>query len=168
MRKPLDDLDKCIIRELQKNGRTTNLEISRKLSVSEGTVRKRLERLVQSRVLQIVGVVDPFKIGYSYYTNIELKVELSKIEAVSDTLARMREVSLVGITAGAYDVFATAAFRSSEEFMGFITNKLAKIPGILGIQTSQLLNVKKREYTWRLEGAQAPGRMRRPRAGTRG
>ena len=47
----LDTIDRKIIRILQRDGRTPNVEIARQAGISEATVRKRLERLVSEGVI---------------------------------------------------------------------------------------------------------------------
>ena len=55
----IDGVDCAIIQLLQKDGRITNIEIARKLKVSEATVRARMKRLIDDEIIQIVAVSDP-------------------------------------------------------------------------------------------------------------
>ena len=59
----LDMLDRDIINELQDNGRRPFSEIASKLKVSEGTVRKRVKKLMDMDVFKIAGLIDPGKYG---------------------------------------------------------------------------------------------------------
>ena len=59
----MDALDLAIVEQLQLDGRKPYTEIAQALSVSEGTVRNRVSRLVDDQILQIVGVVDPHILG---------------------------------------------------------------------------------------------------------
>jgi DNA-binding Lrp family transcriptional regulator len=43
----IDELDRQLILELQKDGRQQYVDLARKLGVVEGTVRKRVKRLLQ-------------------------------------------------------------------------------------------------------------------------
>ena len=54
----MDQLDTQIIRILQKDGRASNAGIARAVGVSEGTVRRRLKRLVQEEFIQVVALLD--------------------------------------------------------------------------------------------------------------
>ncbi|MHB1416569.1 MAG: Lrp/AsnC family transcriptional regulator, partial [Chloroflexota bacterium] len=54
----LDQLDRQIVALLQKNGRLANQEIGRQLGVTEGTVRKRLERLLAEGWIRVMAVAD--------------------------------------------------------------------------------------------------------------
>ena len=61
----MDELDLRIIGSLQKDGRTSNSDLARELGVSEGTIRRRLWRLVQRDVIRITAVPNIEKMGYA-------------------------------------------------------------------------------------------------------
>ena len=60
----MDPIDAEIIKILQDDGRASNAGIARKLMVSEGTVRRRLKKLVEDEFIQIIALPDPRKMGY--------------------------------------------------------------------------------------------------------
>lgn len=53
----MDEKDWAIIEILQKNARTSNSDIGRELNVSEGTVRKRIQKLTEEGVIRRFTVV---------------------------------------------------------------------------------------------------------------
>ena len=58
-----DDIDRQLIRLLEKDARQSSEQLAKKLAVSSTTVRRRLRRLIQQGVLRIVAVVEPKKAG---------------------------------------------------------------------------------------------------------
>ncbi len=56
--KKMDDKDKKLISILQKNGRTSLSEIGKELEMSHVAVSKRLDRLVQSEIVQVTAGVN--------------------------------------------------------------------------------------------------------------
>ena len=84
----LDAVDRQIIRILQADGRTANVEVARRVGMSEATVRKRLERLVSEGVIHITAVPNPSKVGLSTVTFLTLDVELSLLERIADELGQ--------------------------------------------------------------------------------
>ncbi len=46
----MDDLDRKIVIELEKNGRTSYKDIAKKLKVSDGTIRFRTRRMIQKNI----------------------------------------------------------------------------------------------------------------------
>ena len=59
----VDEFDREIIGLLQQDGRLANVEIARALGITEGTVRKRLERLLSEGIIRIMAVADPVALG---------------------------------------------------------------------------------------------------------
>lgn len=144
----IDELDARIITLLRKDGRRTNVAIARQLGVAEGTVRKRIERMVRDRVIQIGAWADPLKVGYPNYVNLELQVRLRDIEAIAQGLAELPEIFFLGFCTGRSDLFATACFRSNEHFHEFMTTRLARIAGIQTVSTSNITKILKREHSF--------------------
>ena len=144
----IDDLDARIITMLRQDGRRPNVDIARRLGVGEATVRKRIERLVRERVIQIGAWADPLKVGYQNYVNIELQVKLREIEGIARSLAKLPEIFFLGICTGRSDIFATACFRSNEHFHEFMTKRLARIAGIERASTSSITMILKREHSF--------------------
>jgi Lrp/AsnC family transcriptional regulator for asnA, asnC and gidA len=144
----IDDLDAKIITILRPDGRRSNVEIARQLGVAEGTVRKRIERLVREQIIQIGAWADPLKVGYSDYINLELRVRLRDIESIAQRLAKLPEIFFLGLCTGRSGIFAAGCFRSNDHFHEFMTKHLARIPGILGISASSITRIVKRAHSF--------------------
>ena len=142
----MDELDTRIIEILQNDGRASNAGIARTVGVSEGTVRRRLKRLIQGEYIRVVAMTDPAKMGYVSEGLIGLQADLDKIDSVADELAKLEEVSWVTITTGAYDIFAWATLQSAEALGIFLRTRVATIPGVRRTETFVNLAVKKRGY----------------------
>jgi Lrp/AsnC family transcriptional regulator for asnA, asnC and gidA len=144
----LDPIDCHIIRILQKDGRTSNVEIARQVGISEATVRKRLERLLSGDVISVTAIPDADKVGLSTITFITLGVDLSQIDRICDQLARLPEVRAIYYTSGESDLIAEAWFSSGDELLRFLTHHLASIPGIQRTATSHVLRTVKDSSSW--------------------
>lgn len=144
----IDELDAKIVTELQADGRRPNVEIARRLGVAEGTVRKRIHRLVREKIIQIGAWPDPLKVGYQTYALIEIQVKLADIERAAERLSRSPEIFFLGTCMGGCDIIAAACFRSAEHIHEFMTRRLARIPGIQRTVTSSLTRIVKRDYTF--------------------
>lgn len=132
----------------------SNIELARRLGVTETTVRKHLRKLIESHRMQVVAVADPYRLGYETDTNIGLHVRLGKVTDVAERLATLPEVRYVGVSTGAYDIIVAAMFRSNAELLRFLTEKLASVPDIEKAETSHILRVVKRTYDWVNPGAE--------------
>ena len=142
----MDDLDTKIIAILQEDGRASNAGIAREDGVSEGTVRRRLRRLVQEEYIRVVAMLDPGRMGYSSEALVGIQVDPDKVDTVADGLARLEEVSWVSVTTGAFDIFAWATLQSAEALGIFLRTKVGAIPGVRRTETFVNLSVKKRGY----------------------
>jgi Lrp/AsnC family transcriptional regulator for asnA, asnC and gidA len=91
-REILDDLDKGIVSILQKDGRTSNREVARKMGVSEATVRNRIARLLSEDLIEIVAVPTPRAVGMTISAIIGVSVSLKSIEDVVAQLVTKTEI----------------------------------------------------------------------------
>jgi len=142
----IDALDSEVMEALQLNGRISNAELARRLRVTEGTVRNRIDALLRAGIIQISAWVDPLKVGYQIYAIIEIQVKLRNIERVAGKLAKFDEISFLGICLGGYDIFASAVFRSNDHMHAFLTKKLAGVAGIERASTTSLTRIIKRAH----------------------
>lgn len=142
----IDLVDRCLIALLQVDGRLSHAEIARKLDIPEPTVRRRLKRLIDEEVMQVVAVPDPLKIGYVLHAIVGAKVEPGRINDVTSRLITLRNVRYVGVTAGTYDIVIEALFRDNEDFRKFLTETLGSIEGLRETETSYVLDIAKRSY----------------------
>ena len=77
----MDTLDRKIITLLETNGRASNARIARDVGVSEGTVRRRLKRLIQDNIINVVALPDPGKLGYNSEAIIGVQVDPDQVDA---------------------------------------------------------------------------------------
>lgn len=142
----LDIVDRCLVALLQADGRLSHTEIARRLHIPEATVRRRMKRLLDDGVMQVVAVPDPHKIGYGTHAIVGLRLQPGKTAAVLAVLEPMRQVRYIGVTAGTYDIVIEALFRNNDELREFLTETLGRIDGLQGTETSYVLDVAKRAY----------------------
>jgi len=146
----IDDLDRRIIKILQRDGRIANTEIARSLDVTETTVRKRIANLLDEGMMNIVAVPTPAAVGMNLSAIIGVSLELTAIHAVSDHLRGLPEVRYVGMSAGRYDIMVEAFFTDQEHLLEFLIDRLGSIQGIEDVETSIILKVVKFSYEWEI------------------
>ena len=143
----MDELDSKIIAMLQEDGRASNAGIARREGVSEGTVRRRLKRLIEEEYIRVLALLDPGKMGFASEALIGVQVDPDKVDRVSADLSQLEEINWVSITTGSYDIFAWATLNSSEALGIFLRTKVGTIPGVRRTETFVNLMVKKRWYS---------------------
>lgn len=143
----IDITDQCLIALLQADGRLQHTDIARRLGIPEATVRRRMKRLLDERVMQIVAVPDPYRIGYDTHAIVGLRVQPGKIGDVIAVLDPLPQIRYIGVTAGTYDVVVEALFENNDALRHFLTDTLGQIDGLQGTETSYVLEVAKRVYS---------------------
>ncbi len=131
---------------IQKFGRASNARIARDVGVSEGTVRRRLRRLIQDNVVKIIAVPNLEKLGYATTALIGLQTGPGKSDSVAEAIANLDEAHYVAITTGAYGVFIWAGLESAEGLGTFLRTKIGVIDGVQRTETFVNLSIKKRTY----------------------
>jgi Lrp/AsnC family transcriptional regulator, regulator for asnA, asnC and gidA len=117
----MDELDRKIMALLQMDGRASNAKIAREVGVTEGTVRRRLGKLLEDDFIEIMAVPNLEKLGYTTTALIGLQTMPAKQEAVADAVDRLEEVHYVAITTGAYDIILWVGVESSEKLGQFLS-----------------------------------------------
>jgi Lrp/AsnC family transcriptional regulator for asnA, asnC and gidA len=148
--RPVDDLDRSIIRMLQVNGRLSNTEIARSLDITETTVRKRIAHLLDERLMNIVAVPSPAAAGMTMSAILGVSVDLTAVHEVAETIRTYQEVRYVGMSVGRYELIVEAFFADQEHLLEFVTTKLGQLPGITSLETSVILKVVKFSYEWEI------------------
>ena len=145
----LDTTDQEIIDLLRMDGRMSFTEIGKRLDIPEATARYRVQRLIQSGVIQILAWPNPEKLGTPHVMLVWLTVENSHIDTAARALEKMSEVRFVAITTGRCDIVIDVFFGSYIEVTAFF-EKLRQIPGIIQHDSHFVLKLLKAEYKYTL------------------
>jgi len=139
----LDEIDFAIISFLQNDGRTSFTVIAEKLNVSIGTIRTRFNRLLEDKVITIIGRVDPGKVGFRSYAHVAVYVRPAPLkEQVAQTIAVMPEVSFLAGTFGEYDLEVDVMCRDNDHLVDFV-NRISTIEGVFQTKTTIYFKVYK-------------------------
>lgn len=131
MTRPVDELDRAIIRCLQADGRSPSAEIARTLGVAERTVRARIDRLVADNVIRLSAQIQPATLGYGVTADVFLEVEAGRVQEVAAVVASKPQVGYVGLTTGDRDISIQMFAPSVEALYDFVTGELGRIPGVV-------------------------------------
>jgi Lrp/AsnC family transcriptional regulator for asnA, asnC and gidA len=143
----LDDVSLQIIKELQEDGRRPYTTIAKAVGLSEAAVRQRVQRLLDSGIMQIVAITDPLRVGLYRQAMVGIRVD-GDVREVARELASSDEIEYVVICSGAYDVLVELTARDDEHLLEAINGHIRSIPGIRTIETFVYLRLEKQTYTW--------------------
>lgn len=143
----LDDLDREIIEMHQKDVFFSYSDLAEKKDVTVATIRNRIKRLKRSGVMDIILVLNPFKIGYNTFAVIGIKLEIgADLDEVVSTLHSIPGVTNVIMVAGRYDIFIHYVCQNMEEYRLFVSETLRRVPGIAGIESFLGLDLYARKF----------------------
>lgn len=139
----LDDLDFAILSYLQQDGRMSFTVMAKKLKVSIGTIRTRFNKMIEDGTVNIIGRVDPDKVGFHSYAHIAVYIRPATLkEKIAQKIAKMPEVSFLAGTSGDYDLEVDVMCRNNEHLVEFI-NHLSSIEGVHQTKTTIYFKVYK-------------------------
>lgn len=134
----IDAIDDKIIKLLQSNGRLPYTEIARSAGVSEATVRNRLQRLLDSGIIQIVAASNPFRLKYGVVGKILLDIDFDKRESIIAELKKIDKLWYIARLSGNPDLDVECFAQSAEELRG-ILDHIGAVEGVRKMSTSFVL-----------------------------
>ena len=139
----LDKLDFEILSFLQEDGRMSFTVIADKLGVSIGTIRTRFNKLIEDGTVNIIGRVNPDKVGFRSYAHIAVYVRPATLkDKVAQRVVKMPEVSFLALTSGDYDLEVDVMCRDNNHLVDFVNN-ISKIEGVFQTKTTMYFKVYK-------------------------
>jgi Lrp/AsnC family transcriptional regulator for asnA, asnC and gidA len=139
----MDALDRSIVALLQEDGRMRFTQIAQNLDVTEGTVRNRVAKLLDEKAIQIIGVLDPHRMGFHAPAIIGVSIQPPQLEDAAAEIAAMPEVSYLIMVAGEYDLIVEVFCRDREHLAAFLRDQLLQVVGVQRAQTSFILHTYK-------------------------
>jgi Lrp/AsnC family transcriptional regulator for asnA, asnC and gidA len=143
----LDSVAKRIIEQLQEDGRRSYASIAKAVGLSEAAVRQRVQRLLETGVVQIVAVTDPLQVGFERQALIGMNIQ-GDVTAVADALAEIPEVDYVVITAGSFDLIAEVVCENDDHLLDLLSSRIRILEGVTGTETFVYLRLRKQLYNW--------------------
>jgi Lrp/AsnC family leucine-responsive transcriptional regulator len=145
----LDELDKKIIRILQKEGRLSNKELSERINLTTTPTLERVRRLEKKKV--IVGysaIVNKESIGkgFSAFVSVTLSIhQLNLLDEFTSAIKSIPEILACYNTTGEGDFLLHIVARDVKDFEQLLRSKLTNLPDVQRLHTSIVLSTIKEE-----------------------
>jgi Lrp/AsnC family transcriptional regulator for asnA, asnC and gidA len=143
----LDATAKRIIELLQDDGRLSYSAIAKDVGLSEAAVRHRVQKLIDSGVMQVVAVTDPLQMGFARQAMIGIKVN-GNIREVAAELATMHQLDYIVITTGRFDILAEIVAESDDELLDIVSAQVGALDRVVSTETFVYLRLEKQTYAW--------------------
>jgi Lrp/AsnC family transcriptional regulator, regulator for asnA, asnC and gidA len=142
----LDATAKRIIELLQEDGRISYAAIAKAVGLSEAAARARVQKLLDSDVMQVVAVTDPTQVGFTRQAMIGVRTEGDPMK-VGDRLAEVPEVDYVVTTAGSFDLLVEVVCEDDPHLLDVI-RQVRELDGVVSSETFVYLKLNKQHYNW--------------------
>lgn len=140
----LDDLDRGIMKELLNDGRTSNRMLARQFGSSEGTVRARLRRLENAKLLRIRGQIDPVLASeLRCLAFVALELDGAQDDQVIAKLLSLPSVLSATRTTGPSQLLITLGAPNRMALASSVNRDIREIPGVRSTQTWEILRFVK-------------------------
>jgi Lrp/AsnC family transcriptional regulator, regulator for asnA, asnC and gidA len=143
----LDDANRAIVELLQRDGRRPYAQIAAEVGLSEAAVRRRVQQLRATGVIQVVAVTDPLQLGFRRQAMIGVTVE-GDVRAVAAKVVPLPEVDYVVMCAGSFDLLVEVVCEDDERLLHILNDSIRSIPGVRATETFVYLKLAKQTYTW--------------------
>lgn len=133
----IDDLDKKLIAELQRNANAPLSEIAKKLGSSSMTISRRIKKLTSLGIIErFTIIVNQEKLGKPVLAFILIRVSLiSKVNQIAEKISKMEGVDEIYTTwsSGAATCIVKVSCKSMEELQGFL-KRISAIDGVMSVE----------------------------------
>ena len=141
----LDDIDRALIAALIANGRASYAQLAPMVGLAQPTVRNRVQRLLDERVIVVGGRFDPAVLGLGVFAFILVKVA-SMIEDTARLISKIDEVAFEVVTAGRFDIVAELRCRDESHLVAAM-DRVRDLPGVAGAASATVLGYDKQDWT---------------------
>lgn len=143
----LDPIDRQILRELQHDGRMTNVELAARVGLTAPPCLRRVRGLEEDGTIRgYHAELDPVRLGYSItvFAMVSLKSQAeSDLKAFETHVAALDQVRECHMLNGEIDFMLKIVARDLQEFQAFLTTHITPAPNVAGVKTSLTIRTSK-------------------------
>lgn len=136
----LDDIDKRILRALQRDGRMSNAELSEEVHLSPSACHRRVQRLEQEGIISgYVALLDSRKLGVPTTVFVEITLQGQAddlLDTFEKSVARIPDLLECHLMAGTADYLLKIVAEDTEDFARIHRQYLSRLPGVAQMQSS--------------------------------
>ena len=143
----MDAVDREILRQLQADGRLTNVELAERVRLSPSPCLRRVRALEQRGVIRgYHAEVDPSAVGRGFEVTVHVELTLKDrvtVETFEAAIAAFDEVIECRRMFGVPDYVVRVAVADQAAYEAFYMNKLAELPGLARVNSQFMMKLVK-------------------------
>ena len=136
----LDEFDRKILRELQKDARLTHQELSERIGLSPSPCARRIRKLEgEGYITGYSARVDEAKLGFGFNVFVSVRLDRQiddRLVAFEQEMRRCPEIVDCWLMTGSFDYLLRVAVGDLLEFESFLTGRVTKLPGVVSLESS--------------------------------
>ena len=144
----LDELDLQLISLLSQDARVSNRKIATELGVTEGTVRGRIKRLQQDRLIAFTAITGLEMAEKSRLAFISVQADVENVRTIAQQVSELPLINAVMITMGQFNILAMCLFDELDSLVEVASDRIIALPGVHHVETS--IAVKTIKYNARM------------------
>lgn len=123
-----------IIKHLQ-DGRKSLKKIADDLSISENTVRSRINQLKKEGILSISGLVNPEAIPGHQLVMVGVKLSSMHLVKKGEEFSNLKGIVSVSVVTGRFDLILIVLLKEGYGLLEFYTEQVARINDVQSVET---------------------------------
>ena len=143
----LDEIDKAIIRELQLDGRMSYAQLGPEVGLSQAAVRQRVQRLTDSKVIEVVAITDPLRLGFTLQAMVGVRAT-GDLKTLASQLAEVVEFNYVVVTSGRFDLLLEVVCTGPADLLELLDTRERMLGGVVSTVVFTYLHLEKQSYAW--------------------
>jgi DNA-binding Lrp family transcriptional regulator len=148
-RAKLDRIDKKILRDLQEDGRISNVDLAKRVGISAPPCLRRVRALEEGGYIHSYHAkVNPVTLGYNVTVFAMVKLESQSETELGGFEKMLQEQPLVRechLLAGDTDFLLKIVAKDWDSYQNFHSNVLTKVPGVTSVKSSLAIRSSKDE-----------------------
>lgn len=136
----LDQIDRRILRELQRDARLSHQELAERVGLSASPCARRIKKLeAEGYVKGYTAELDETKLGFGFNVFVSVRLDRQVDDRLVTFEAEVKDCAEIvdcWLMTGGFDYLLRVAVRDLEEFEIFLTGRLTKITGVAQIESS--------------------------------
>ena len=143
----LDRIDRQILKDLQDDGRMSNVELAKRVGISAPPCLRRMRALEKAGYIQgYHAVIDPSVMDYhvTVFAHVSLsnhaEQELKAFAAIVETWPRVRESHMM---TGDTDFMLKVVARDWDDYQNFLTDTLTAAPNVSNVRSNLSIRATK-------------------------
>jgi Lrp/AsnC family leucine-responsive transcriptional regulator len=130
----LDRLDKAILTEIQKDGRISNVELSRRIGLSATPCLERVKRLEKDNYITgYAGLINPEKVGAALLVFVEITLSRTSpdvFEEFANAVQLLDDIQECHLVSGNFDFLLKTRVADMSNYRRLLGDTLLRLPSV--------------------------------------